>query len=375
MLNIYLIQTRLLKNVIILLFIFLFTIPEPVSAARIKDIVDIKGLQDQQLIGYSLVIGLDGSGDTRRSEMTVQAVRNMMTKFGINLPDKSLNLRNVASVMVTAKVSPFSQIGSKADVIVSSIGDAKSLEGGTLLPTPLLGTDKRILANAQGPVSIGGFNIETESGEKYRKNFALVGRVPNGAIISRDLEFDFSNAPVLELLLREPDFTSAVRIADAINTELGNKIASPVDPGRIEVRITDSSQTVATVARIETLEVESDQEARVVINERTGTVVVGNNVKLLPVAVAHGNLTIKISSQPIVSQPPAFSGGSTVVVPQTQTQVIEEGAGTVAVLNKMANVDDLATMLNNLQVTPRDIIAIFQALKTAGALQAKLVIM
>jgi len=367
-------QIRLLKNVIILFFILLLTLPEPVTAVRIKDIVDIKGLQDQQLIGYSLVVGLDGSGDTRRSEMTVQAVRNMMTKFGINLPDKTMNLRNVASVMVTAKVSPFSQVGSKADVIVSSIGDAKSLEGGTLLPTPLLGPNKQVLANAQGPVSIGGFNIETESGEKYRKNFALVGRVPSGAIISRDLEFDLS-APVLELLLREPDFTSAVRISDAINTELGNQVARPADPGRIEVQIAEPGQIVATVARIEKLEVESDQEARVVINERTGTVVVGNNVKLMPVAVAHGNLTIKISSQPIVSQPPAFSGGSTVVVPQTQTQVIEEGAGTVAVLNKMANVDDLATMLNNLQVTPRDIIAIFQALKTAGALQAKLVIM
>lgn len=375
MLNIDWIQTRLIKYTTIILFVLMIIGPEPVAAARIKDIVDIKGLQDQQLIGYSLIVGLDGTGDTRRSEMTVQAVRNMMTKFGINLPDKTMNLRNVASVMVTAKVSPFSQIGSKFDVIVSSIGDAKSLEGGTLLPTPLLGPGKQVLANAQGPVSIGGFNIETESGEKYRKNFALVGRVPNGAIISRDLEFDFSSTPVLELLLREPDFTSAVRIAEAINTELGNQSASPVDPGRIELRIADPSQMVATIARIETLEVESDQEARVVINERTGTVVVGNNVKLTPVAVAHGNLTIKISSQPIVSQPPAFSGGSTVVVPQTQTQVIEEGAGTIAVLNRMANVDDLATMLNNLQVTPRDIIAIFQALKTAGALQAKLVIM
>jgi len=350
-------------------------IPDYVIAARIKDLVDIKGLQDHQLIGYSLVVGLDGSGDTRRSEMTVQAVRNMMIKFGINLPEKSLNLRNVASVMVTANISPFAQSGSKVDVIVSSIGDAKSLEGGTLLPTPLIGSNKQVYANAQGPVSIGGFNIETASGEKYRKNFALVGRVPDGAIIARDISINFTNVPVIELLLREPDFTSAVRIAEAINSELGNQIASPVDPGRIEVRIPESAQTVATIARIETLDVEADQEARVVINERTGTVVVGNNVKLLPVAVAHGNLTIKISSQPIVSQPPAFSGGQTVVVPQTQTQVIEEGAGTIAVLNKMANVDDLATMLNNLQVTPRDIIAIFQALKSAGALQAKLVIM
>ncbi len=368
----------ILKNSIESYFVYiaiLLLLPSFLLAARIKDMVDIKGLQDQQLIGYSLVVGLDGSGDSRRSEMTIQAVKNMMNKFGMNLPDKNLNLRNVASVMVTAKVSPFAQHGSKVDVLVSSIGDASSLEGGTLLPTPLMGPDKQVYANAQGPLSIGGFNIETASGEKYRKNFALVGRVPNGAMIAREVSFDFSQVPVLELLLREPDFTSATRIAEAINSELGSQQAAAKDPGRVELRMQDPAQTVATIARIEGLDIEADQMAKVVINERTGTVVVGSNVRLSPVAVAHGNLTIRIASNPIVSQPPPFSGGNTVVVPQTQTQVIEDGAGTVAVLDNMANVNDLAAMLNNLQVTPRDIISIFQALKGAGALQAELVIM
>jgi len=193
--------------------------------------------------------------------------------------------------------------------------------------------------------------------------------------MTQDANISFANVTSLDLLLRDPDFTSAVRIAEAINTELGATAAKAVDPGRVELTIADASQAVSTIARIEVLDVNADQQARVVINERTGTVVVGNNVKLAPVAVAHGNLTIRVSSQPVISQPNAFSGGTTVVVPQTQTEVIEDGAGTVAVLNNMASVNDLAAMLNNLQVTPRDIIAIFQALKTAGALQAELVIM
>ncbi|HPG37935.1 MAG TPA: flagellar basal body P-ring protein FlgI [bacterium] len=359
----------------VIILIILMSLPALVFPARIKDLVNIRGLQDQQLIGYSLVTGLDGTGDTRRALMTVQAVRNMMTKFGMNLPDENMNLRNVASVMVIAKVSPFAQSGSQVDVIVSSLGDATSLEGGTLLPTQLFAPNKQVVATAQGPVSIGGFNIETEGGEKYRKNYALAGRVPNGAIMTQDANISFANVTSLDLLLRDPDFTSAVRIAEAINTELGATAAKAVDPGRVELTIADASQAVSTIARIEVLDVNADQQARVVINERTGTVVVGNNVKLAPVAVAHGNLTIRVSSQPVISQPNAFSGGTTVVVPQTQTEVIEDGAGTVAVLNNMASVNDLAAMLNNLQVTPRDIIAIFQALKTAGALQAELVIM
>ncbi len=345
------------------------------AAARVKDLVDIKGVQDQKLIGYSLVIGLDGTGDSRRSTMTAQAVRNMLTKMGMNVPDNNLAVRNVASVMVTASVSPFAGIGSAADVTVSSLGDASSLEGGTLLMTPLMGKDNLVYAVAQGPLSIGGFNVETMSGERYRKNYSLVGRVPNGAVIERGMEAQLIQGQNLEMMLRQPDFTTAVRIAEAINNQVGSSAANAVDPGRVNVQVTDPAQVMSLVAQIEGIEVDADQEARVVINERTGTVVVGQDVHLMPTAVAHGNLTIKISSSPYVSQPPAFSGGSTVVVPQTRTQVIEEQGASVAVMDDVANVEELASMLNSLQVSPRDIIAIFQALKTAGALQAKLVIM
>lgn len=358
-----------------LLCLIMAILPGTGVAARIKDLVEVKGMSEQQLIGYSLVVGLNGSGDSRRSAMTVQAARNMMTKFGMNVPNSDLGMRNVASVMITANVSPFAQPGSKTDVIVSSMGDATSLEGGTLLLTPLLGQDNQVYAHAQGPISIGGFNIETMSGERLRKNFALAGRVPAGAIVERPPQSSYMDQQNLELLLREPDFTSAVRIAEAINSGLGSQIANPADPGRVVVQLGDPNQAMSVVARLESIEVDADQEARVVINERTGTVVVGQHVRLTPAAVAHGNLTIKVSSVPFVSQPPALSGGSTVVAPQTTTQVVEDQGGSVMVLNGMANVEDLAAMLNNLQVSPRDIIAIFQALKSAGSLQAKLVIM
>jgi len=368
----------LLSRIILILPFSAFTLlgfADANAASRIKDLVEIKGMSEQQLIGYSLVVGLNGSGDSRRSAMTVQAARNMMIKFGMNMPQNDLGMRNVASVMITADISPYVQAGNKVDVVVSSIGDATSLEGGTLLLTPLIGQDSQVYAHAQGPVSIGGFNIETMSGERLRKNFALAGRVPGGAIIERALQSTFMQEQNLELLLREPDFTSAVRIAEAINTGLGSEIAKPADPGRVVVQLADANQAMSLVSKLESIEVDADQEARVVINERTGTVVVGQHVRLSPAAVAHGNLTIKVSSVPFVSQPPAFSGGSTVVVPQTTTHVVEDKGVSVAVLSGMANVEDLAAMLNNLQVSPRDIIAIFQALKSAGSLQAKLIIM
>jgi flagellar P-ring protein precursor FlgI len=365
----------------LLLFVIAIFYPRPtaIAAVRLKELVEIKGLQDHQLIGYSLVVGLDGTGDSRRSAVTMQAVKNMMQKFGLNIPPNSMGIKNVASVMVTTNLSAFSKVGSRLDVLVSSIGDANSLEGGTLLSTPLLSSDNQIFAQAQGAVSIGGFNIETMSGERFRKNYALVGRVPNGAIVMRELTSTLANEGKLELMLREPDFTSAVRIADAINNQLGNQNTTAFDAGTVIIQLPDQNmeadQLVRTIASIEAIEVEPDQEAKVVINERTGTVVVGQNVQLAPAAVSHGNLTIRVSSAPYVSQPPAFSGGQTVVVPQTSTTVTEESGTYMASFDKMANVNDLAQMMNSLRVSPRDMIAIFQALKQAGSLRAKLVIM
>ena len=348
---------------------------------RIKDIATIRGLSRTQLVGYSLVVGLDGTGDSRRSLFTHQSIRNMLYQFGINVTDERMSTRNVAAVMVTATMSPFSKPGSSVDVSVSSMGDASSLEGGTLILTPLMGKEGQVYAHAQGSVSIGGVNIETAGGERYRKNYALVGRVPNGAMVERGVPVNLGAGGTIELLLHEPDFTTASRIASAIDSTFGSTIAYPQDAATVSINIpteyNDSGQLVRMIAMLEAVEVIPDQVARVVINERTGTVVVGGNVRLSPAAVSQGDLTVKISAVPVISQPSPFSQGQTVVVPQTMTTVTE-GQGeqnAVMVLDEPASVSDLANALNALRVTPRDIISIFQALKQAGALQAELVIM
>lgn len=351
------------------------------AEVRIKDIATIRGLTRIQLVGYSLVVGLDGTGDGRRSLFTQQSIRNMLYQFGINVTDERMVTRNVAAVMVTATLSPFSKPGSSVDVIVSSMGDATSLEGGTLILTPLMGRDGQSYAHAQGSVSIGGVNIETAGGERYRKNYALVGRVPNGAMVERGMPVNLGAGGTIELLLHEPDFTTASRIALAVDSTFGGTIAFPLDAATVSINIpteyNDSGQLVRMIAMLEAVQVIPDQVARVVINERTGTVVVGGNVRLSPSAVSQGDLTVKISAVPIISQPSPFSQGETVVAQQTMTTV-SEGQGeqnAVMVLDEPANVSDLANALNALKVSPRDIISIFQALKQAGALQAELVIM
>lgn len=352
------------------------------SEVRIKDIATIRGLSDVQLVGYSLVVGLDGTGDGRRSLFTQQSLKNMLYRFGITITDKRMATKNVAAVMVTASLSPFNKIGGKFDVVVSSMGDATSLEGATLLLTPLIGNDGLVYASAQGNVSVGGVTIRTTGGERYRKNYSLVGRVPNGASVEREIPLTLGAQGTVDLLLREPDFTTAVRIADAVDNTFGGTIASPMDAATVTITIPDQyndpTQLVRMISMLEMIEVVPDQIARVVINERTGTVVVGGNVRLSTVAVSQGDLTVKISAIPIVSQPQPFAQGQTVVVPQTMTTVSERGEGgedTMMVLNEPASVSDLANALNALKVTPRDIISIFQAIKQAGAMQAELVIM
>ena len=348
------------------------------ARVRIKDIADIRGLSSVQLVGYSLVVGLDGTGDGRRSLFTQQSIRNMLQNFGLTVDDERMTTRNVAAVMVTAVISPFSKVGSKVDVVVSSMGDASSLEGGTLLLTPLQGKDGSSYAYAQGSVSIGGVNIETIGGERFRKNYALVGRVPNGAIVEQNIPVSLGEEGTIDLLLKEPDFTTAMRVAQAVDSAFGAEIAYPMDAATIHIEVpdayNDARRMVSMIAMLESIEVVPDQVARVVINERTGTIVVGGHVRLSAAAVSQGDLTVKISTVPVISQPSAFSQGETVVVPQTMTTV-EESAENVMVLNEPASVSDLADALNALQVSPRDIISIFQALKQAGALQAELIIM
>ncbi len=368
----------------LILLLILWLAPGMVTAqSRIKDIASFRGLQSMHLIGYGLVIGLDGTGDRSSGSsgaiFTVQSITNMLEKFGITVPVDRLRVRNVAAVMVTSRIEPFLHPGVRMDVTVSSLGDAKSLEGGVLLQTPLLGTDSEIYAMAQGAISIGGFNIETGEGEKIRQNYALVGRVPNGAIVQKELAFEFDMRQPLGVTLSKPDFTTSARIADRINSHFAADLATPLNAATVAIdwpsTIVQPGQIVQFLAELEGLSVVQDRTARVVINERTGTIVAGGEVRISEIMVSHGNLTIHTKRIPVISQPAPFSRrGRTVIDGITNTTVEQEEART-AVVKNIVTVSDIATALNQLGVTPRDIIAIFQAIKEAGALQADLVIM
>lgn len=342
--------------------------------SRIKDLADIQGLGPMPLVGYGLVVGLEGTGDSPRSLFTNQALSNMLERFGINLESDRVRTRNVAGVMVTATMNPFAKVGQQVDVNVSSLGDSRSLQGGTLLLTPLVGPDEKVYGIAQGPISIGGYSVESE-GVSVRQNAAGVGRIPGGMHVEVEPGTDLEGRESFSYTLRSPDFTTARRIEAVINQGVGQNLATAIDPVSIQINIPQNypGGVMALISDTESLPVNVDIPARVVINERTGTVVIGDNVRLSSVAISHGALSISITNTPVVSQPGAFSPGQTSVQRATQVQVQEQQSG-VVVIQQSANVGDVAGALNSLGVTPRDIIAIFQALKQAGALQADLVI-
>jgi flagellar P-ring protein precursor FlgI len=345
---------------------------------RIKDIADFEGVRENQLVGYGLVVGLPGTGDSlRNSPFTRQSLAAMLERLGVNAAEGNLNTRNVAAVMVTANLPPFSSQGSRIDVSVSALGDARSLAGGHLLVTPLIGADQQVYAVAQGPIAIGGFSAGGASGSSVTRGVPTAGRIPSGALVEREIGFDIAAQSELRLALRNPDFTTARRIADAINAALGGEIARALNPGAVVLRrpADYAGDMVALVGRIESLEVAVDSPARIVIDESSGIVVMGENVKVSTVAIAQGNLTITITEDPFVSQPEPFSrGGETVVVPSTGVDVEEEDGGLVMVPGGVS-LRQLVNGLNTLGVSPRDMIAILQALKTAGAIQAEIEIM
>ncbi|MEE9554274.1 MAG: flagellar basal body P-ring protein FlgI [candidate division Zixibacteria bacterium] len=347
------------------------------DGVRLKDIASF-GLEDDiQLIGYGLIVGLDGSGDSKSTVFTMQSLTNMMERMGLTLPAAKVKVKNVAAVIVTAKLSSFNRVGSKVDCTVSSLGDASSLQGGMLLITPLSGPDGIVYAVAQGPVSIGGFNVQSSGGDRVSENYTLVGRIPNGAIVESQRVMDI-NPEIININLINPDFTTSQRLAGKINATVEPGIALAVDEGNVQLTIPDSYKTpggmVELISRVETLEIVPDAVARVIINEKTGTIVAGEHVTLSAVALAHGNLKIEIDATPLVSQPPGFSGGRTVVTRDSRISATAEPARIINMEEK-AEISDLVEALNQIGATPRDIIAIFQALKIAGALRAELVIM
>jgi flagellar P-ring protein precursor FlgI len=345
-------------------------------AARVKDIISIAGVRDNQLVGYGLVVGLNGTGDRGNTEFTNQTISSLLRAMGITVNADDISVRNVAAVMVTATLPPFARTGGKVDALVSSLGDAKSLQGGTLLLTPLRAPNGEIYAVAQGPVSIGGFQVSGKAGGGVQKNHPTVGHIAGGALIEREVPSQFNRKDRIRLTLHHPDFTTSFRLVRAINRQLGEAVAQAVDSGSVEVQVPARfrENLVGFVSDLENLEVKPDSVAKVVLDERTGTVVIGENVQLSTVAIAHGNLSIVINETQQVSQPGPFSQGRTVITPESNVQVQEE-QGKLVLLPKAVTIQDLVRALNSVGVTPRDLIAIFQAIKAAGALQATLEIM
>ena len=347
------------------------------SAVRMKDLGRWNGAEELRLIGYGLVVGLEGTGDSPKSLFTHQSLANMLLRFGIAVDRDKVKSTNVAAVMVTAEVPPFRRKGDRFDVIVSLLGDAKSLQGGVLLQTTLSDMEGKVWGLASGPLSIGGFNVEAGN-VSVRQNYAAVGRVPNGGVLSADLLYPIAQSQGLEFILYEGDFTTVRRLVEAINSTMGYSFASARDKNTIQIQPpfapdqTDS--LIGFIAQLEAITVEPDLPARVVVNERTGTIVIGEQVTISTVAVSHGALSITIKSVPMVSQPPPFSPGETRREQYQEVTVEQQGTG-VVVIPTTTTVGDVATALNRLGVTPRDIIAILQSLKEAGALKAQLIIL
>jgi len=343
------------------------------AAIRLKDIATFKGVRPNQLIGNGLVVGLNGTGDGTNVDFNIQELANMLSHLGINASRDKMKVKNVAAVAVTALLPPFARVGSKIDVSVSSLGDAKSLQGGTLLLTPLKGVDSQVYALAQGPVSVGGFSAGGQAGGGVTKNHPTAGRVADGATVEKEIPLDLLDKEIFTLILHEADFTTSQRAVSAINQALRGGYALSQDGGTISVKLPPQykGRVVPLLASLENLEVIPDTVAKVVLDERNGTVVMGANVRISTVAIAHGNLMVRIKERPRISQPLPFSEGETAVVPDTSVTV-REGENRLMVLPEGVSIGQVVQALNAIGVTPRDLIAILQAIKAAGALQAEL---
>jgi flagellar P-ring protein FlgI len=370
--------TSLVTACVLLLTTLLPAAPA-VALSRIKDIAEFEGVRENQLVGYGLVVGLDGTGDDvkKKSPFTRESLIGMLERLGVkvNQANADLETKNVAAVMVTANLPAFARQGSEIDITVSSLGDASSLQGGTLLATPMLGADGEVYAVGQGQITIGGFKV-TGAAETIVRGVPTSGRITRGAIVEREVPFDFSQLQSLKIALRNPDFTTSRRIADAINEFVGAGTAFALDSGTVQLNVAQyGGEPTALLTDIEQLPVEPDQQARVVIDENTGVVVIGQNVRISKLAIAQGNLTIRVTETPQVSQPSPFSStGVTTVVPRTNIDIQDDPNRKLAVLNDGVTLEELVAGLNSLGVGPRDLISILQSIKSAGAMQADIMV-
>lgn len=347
----------------------------PAQAVRVKDLASVKGVRANQILGYGLVVGLNGTGDKNGTEFTIQSLASMLGKLGIGVDPSLMQVKNVAAVVVTAELPPFARVGSEIDVLVSSLGDASSLEGGTLLVTPLFGTNGEVYAIGQGPISVGGF-AAGGGGSSVQKNHPTVGRIAQGATVERELGYAIDDKNAFDFALARPDFTTASRMVAAIDAHFGAGAAKALDSGTLRVALPAAyrSNVVGFLSTLEGLDVEPDRDARVVINERTGTVVIGSDVRIARVAVSHGSLSVTVSTVNEVSQPAPFSEGETTPVENSDVVASEEEAA-LAFVDGAATVEQLVRGLNAIGATPRDLIAILQAIRAAGALSAEIEVM
>jgi flagellar P-ring protein precursor FlgI len=370
-------NSKRLKIITILLALTSLIIFDAAHAERIKDIASVAGVRSNQLVGYGIVVGLDGTGDqTSQAPFTVQSIKSMLAQFGVTIPPGvSLQLKNVAAVTVHAELPPFSKSGNKIDVTVASIGNSKSLRGGSLLMTPLKGADGNIYAIAQGNLVVSGFGAGGSDGSKITVNVPSTGRIPGGGSVERAAPTVFGGEDSVVLNLFTPDFTTANRLADAINDKMGMGSAKPIDGTSIAVQAPqDKAQRVAFVSMLENLTLEpGERSARVVVNSRTGTVVIGHYVRVSSAAVTHGSLTVTIKEKPTVSQPAPLAGGSTVVVPSSDVS-IEQKTNKMFLFEPGISLDEIVRAVNGVGASPGDLVAILEALKEAGALRAELII-
>ena len=344
--------------------------------ARVKDLVKFEGVRGNQLVGYGLVVGLNGSGDGNQSVFTPQSIANMLRRLGVVVDATKVRVKNTAAVMLTAEVPPFARAGRTLDVTVASIGDAKSLAGGTLILTPLKGPDGLVYASAQGQVSVGGAFSASAGGASSTRNHPTAGRIPSGAYLERDVVYALGSKPAMRLLLNDPDFTTAARIERAVNEKLGSGTAHAEDSGGVLVKMPsgDEGETVGFLSRIEDVSVDPDAPARLVFNEKTGTVVMGADLRISRVAISHGDLSVQVETEVNVSQPAPFAKKGDTVTTEQPTITAKEEPARVLVLDEGASIADLVKGLNRIGATARDMIAIFQAIHAAGALQAEIIV-
>lgn len=365
---------RALRALTLLAFLAAF-VSSTADAARLKDMASVKGVRSNQIIGYGLVVGLRGTGDKAGARFTTQSLRSLLSKMGIALDPNAIRVANVAAVMVTADLPPFARTGAEIDAVVSSIGDAQSLEGGMLLMTPLLGNDGEIYAIAQGAVAVGGFSVQG-GGAAVSQNHPTVGTLVGGATVEREVAYSLVGREQFEISLHNPDFTTARRTASRINEAFGTQVAAARDSGTLDLKIPDGfrNDVVGFLARVETLDVVPDKSARIILNERTGTIVMGDQVRVSTVAVSHGNLTVIVNRTNQVSQPAPFGRGQTTRLQNTEIEAFEEQAQ-LSIIEQTVTIGELVRALNAMGTTPTDLISIIQAIKASGALAAEVEMM